>query len=69
MSENDFSYKTRVQLELDELNIKIDALAKFGNGDVYQTLSKAEIFRLSEQMIAMQRYSEVLQQRIDADFK
>ena len=57
-------HQKRVVTELDELNIKRDKLAVFLCGDNFRSLDSAEQLRLNRQAQAMEKYAEILRERI-----
>ena len=59
-------YQQRVVDEYDELFIKTTALRIFFGNDTFQRLDAAEQDRLNRQWKAMQKYGEVLAERIAA---
>lgn len=62
---NDMSYVQRIQDELSELGVRLEALAKFINeSDIFKTLDADEKFLMEQQRIAMDRYYDMLKRRI-----
>lgn len=62
---NDMSYVQRMQDELSELGVRLEALAKFINeSDIFKTLDADEKFLMEQQRIAMDRYYDMLKRRI-----
>ena len=60
-------YQLRVVQEKTELDTKIQALTAFANSGVFdQTVPEAEQRRMLRQLVAMQDYSRILGERIDA---
>lgn len=59
------SYVQRMQDELSELGVRLEALAKFINeSDIFKTLDADEKFLMEQQRIAMDRYYDMLKRRI-----
>jgi hypothetical protein len=59
-------HQQRVVTEKKELDEKIDKLSVFIKGDIYKNLPGAEQMRLNIQLQAMNGYSNVLGERINA---
>lgn len=59
-------YQQRVIDEKAELDERLERLSEFIGGEIYRDLDDAERLRLNRQRDAMNWYSRVLGQRIDA---
>jgi hypothetical protein len=59
-------FQNRVVVEKYELDVKIDLLAKFLNGERSKTLLQPERSRMDRQIMAMRGYSAILGERIEA---
>jgi len=59
-------HQQRVVIEKQELDEKREKLGAFIESEFYQTLSSAERNRLTQQALAMERYSTILGERIAA---
>lgn len=55
----------RMEVELAELRTKCAGLEAFLKGKVFKTLPNAERVRMNKQMIAMDDYVTVLQERVN----
>lgn len=58
-------HQERVVVEKEELDVKLNALDKFLQGDLFKSLSDCEQSRLRWQRMLMKSYSEVLHDRIN----
>lgn len=61
-------FKQRVVEEKRELDIKRGRLENFLVSSTFQQLPRAEQYRLQRQQVAMETYSQILFERIEADF-
>lgn len=59
-------HQQRVITERDELQTKLDALTRFIDSTLFETLPKAEQGRLQRQKLIMIDYLAVLNERIEA---
>ena len=57
-------HQVRVVEEKEELDAKIDRLRSFIGGDLFDGLAQTEQRRLRRQVIIMELYSDVLDERI-----
>ena len=60
------AFQERVVVEKQELDEKIEALCKFMDGAIFETVPPAEQARLHWQRTAMRSYSDALGERIAA---
>jgi hypothetical protein len=58
-------YELRVVEEKAALDMKIEKLKAFTESDIYSALDDVDRDNLDEQLLVMQRYSEILAARID----
>jgi hypothetical protein len=58
-------YELRVVEEKAALDMKIEKLEAFTESDIYSALDDVDRDNLDEQLLVMQRYSEILANRID----
>lgn len=59
------TYKGRVRKELAELNLRRESLTSFLSRSVFFGLEKRDQELLREQAVAMKRYSQALQERVN----
>ena len=60
------TWEQRLKIEVDELAEKIDKLSAFIDGDSFDKLPKEQRNMLSQQLIFMSAYAEVLKNRLAA---
>ena len=65
-AENMLDYQIRVVEEKDELDGKIERLAKFKQSEQFVSVPKDEQDRLTQQLAVMREYSSILGERIAA---
>lgn len=59
-------FKTRLKIEHDELDLKIQKLSAFIDQPVFKTLSEHERDLLVRQLVAMTQYRSILRDRLVA---
>lgn len=62
-------FKQRVRDEKQELDIKRGKLENFLVSATFQALPRDEKLRLQRQQVAMETYSQILFERLEADFQ